>query len=201
MLLHSTVLEHQFSVKRGKMAANSQGSEQAQSFSSPHEEALLTLMRSADHLHRAMQQRLKPSGLTITQFNVLRILRAARPDGLTCSAIGRMMIAPEPDITRLLARMKAQALLSQQRDLHDRRVVWSHITAHGMDVLAKLDKVVEQAPRELLQELTREELCMLTRLLKKARSCETGGSSGGTEPAVSGKLPSPRSTLLLPRHE
>lgn len=183
------------------MAANSQGSEQAPSFSSPHEEALLNLMRSADCLHRAMQQRLKSSGLTITQFNVLRILKSARPDGLTCSAIGRMMIAPEPDITRLLARMKAQELLLQQRDLHDRRVVWSHITDHGMNVLAKLDGVVEQAPRELLRELTREELFTLTRLLKKARSCAAGGNSGGIEPAVSGRLPSPRSPLPHPRHE
>jgi DNA-binding MarR family transcriptional regulator len=183
------------------MAANSQGSEQAQSFSSPHEEALLNLMRSADCLHRAMQQRLKPSGLTVTQFNVLRILRAARPDGLTCSAIGRRMIAPEPDITRLLARMKAQTLLCQQRDLHDRRVVWSHITEHGMDVLANLDSVVEQAPRELLHELTREELYTLTRLLKKARSCAAGGNNGGIEASVSGKLPSQRSLLLHPRPE
>ena len=61
------------------------------------------------------------------------------------------MITPEPDITRLLARLKAQALLSQQRDLHDRRVVWSQITDLGLEVLLKLDGIVEQAPRELLQ--------------------------------------------------
>ena len=183
------------------MAANSQGSEQAQSFSSPQEEALLNLMRSADCLHRAMQQRLKPSGLTITQYNVLRILRAGRPAGLTCSSIGRMMITPEPDITRLLARLKAQALLSQQRDLHDRRVVWSQITDLGLEVLLKLDGIVEQAPRELLQELTREELHTLTRLLRKAQSCGNGVNQFGQQPPVSGKPPSPRSSLLPPRPE
>jgi DNA-binding MarR family transcriptional regulator len=183
------------------MAANSQGFEQAQSFSSPQEEALLTLMRSADCLHRAMQQRLKPSGLTITQYNVLRILRAARPAGLTCSSIGRMMITPEPDITRLLARLKAQALLSQQRDLHDRRVVWSHITDLGLEMLGRLDGIVEQFPRELLQELTREELHTLTRLLRKTQCSATGGNRTGQQPSVSGKLPSPRSTLLPPHPE
>lgn len=183
------------------MAASSQGSEQAPSFSSPYEEALLNLMRSADCLHRAMQQRLKPSGLTLTQYNVLRILRAARPAGLTCSSIGRMMITPEPDITRLLARLKAQALLSQERDLHDRRVVWSHITDLGLELLGKLDGLVEQGPRELLQELTREDLHSLTRLLKKARCCATGGNRASPQPSASGKLPSPRSTLLPPRPE
>src|SRR5580692_6259096 len=149
------------------MAVNSQGTGQAPSFSSPQEEALLNLMRSADCLHRAMQQRLKPSGLTLTQYNVLRILRAAQPDGLTWSAIGRRMITPEPDITRLLARLKAQKLIRQRRDLHDRRVVWTHITTQGVDALAKLDEMVEQAPRELLKELTREDLHVLTRLLQK----------------------------------
>jgi DNA-binding MarR family transcriptional regulator len=183
------------------MAANSQGSEQAQSFSSPQEETLINLMRSADCLHRAMQQRLKPSGLTMTQYNVLRILKGAQPTGLTWSAIGRRMITPEPDITRLLARLKTQKLLRQRRDLHDRRVVWTHITDQGLDLLARLDNEVEQAPRELLQELNREELQTLTRLLKKARCCGSSGTLAGNELPVTGKPPLPRSTLLPPRPE
>jgi len=183
------------------MAANSQGSEQAQSFSSPHEEALLSLMRSADCLHRSMQQRIKPSGLTMTQYNVLRILRAALPAGLTCSAIGRKMITPEPDITRLLGRLKTQKLVCQQRDAHDRRIVWSCITTLGVGLLAKLDGIVEQAPRELLRELSREELRELTRLLKKARSCTNSRNASEIEMQVSAKPPSPRSTLLRPHPE
>jgi DNA-binding MarR family transcriptional regulator len=183
------------------MAVNSQGTEQAPSFSSPQEEALINLMRSADCLHRAMQQRLKPSGLTLTQYNVLRILRTAQPDGLTCSAVGRRMITPEPDITRLLARLKAQKLVRQRRDLHDRRVVWTHITAPGLDVLARLDAMVEQAPRELFKEFTREDLHALTRLLQKARCCGSGGNRAGDELPVTGKPPSPRSTLLPRRLE
>ena len=174
------------------MAADSKGSEQASGFSSPQEEALLNLMRSADCLHRSMQQRLRPSGLTLTQFNVLRILRAVSPAGLTCSAIGRMMITPEPDITRLLGRLKTQKFLRQQRDLHDRRVVWNRITAAGESVLEELDKLVEDAPRELLQELTKEELHVMTRLLKKARTC---GGRDTTQLPVTGKLPLPRSPL------
>jgi DNA-binding MarR family transcriptional regulator len=183
------------------MAATAQGSEQAPSFSSPHEEALLTLMRSADCLHRSFQQRLKPSGLTATQYNVLRILKAARPGGLTCSAIGRMMITPEPDITRLLGRLKTQKLLCQQRDAKDRRVVWTRITAEGMDVLGKLDGVVEQAPRELFRELSREELHELTRLLRKARCCGGSGNLTAAGDSVTGKPPLPRSSPLHPRPE
>ena len=131
------------------MAAASQGIEQAQRFASPQEEALLTLMRSADCLHRAFQHRLKPFGLTATQYNVLRILQRTPIDGLTCSAIGNMMITPEPDITRLLARLKAQKLVRQKRDSHDRRVVRTHITTEGVEILSKLGETVERAPRAI----------------------------------------------------
>jgi DNA-binding MarR family transcriptional regulator len=153
------------------MAAPTQGIEQAQRFASLQEEAFLTLTRSADSLHRAFQHRLKPFGLTATQYNVLRILRGAPASGLTCSAIGNMMITPEPDITRLLNRMKAQKLVRQQRDTHDRRVVRTHITAQGAAILSKLGGTVEQAPRELLRKLTHEETLELIRLLKKIQSC------------------------------
>jgi DNA-binding MarR family transcriptional regulator len=173
------------------MAAPIQGSGQALRFSSPQEEALLTLMRVSDHLHRAMQQRLKPSGLTATQYNVLRILRGARPTGLTCSAIGSRMITSEPDITRLLGRLKTQKLVCQQRDAHDRRVVWTHITEKGLDLLTGLDELIDQAPRELLKELTGAELQECIRLLKKIQG------DPGIEPAEhqppTGKRPLPGS--------
>ena len=152
------------------MSAKSEGSGQATGFSSPQEEALINLMRTADGLQHSMQQRLKPSGLTITQFNVLRMLRTARPGGLTCSAIGRMMVTSVPDVTRLLGRLKTQQLLCQQRDPKDHRVIWNHITAQGLKELASLDGLVERAPQDLLGHLTREEIRELTRLLKKARS-------------------------------
>jgi DNA-binding MarR family transcriptional regulator len=157
------------------MSANSEGNGRASGFSSPEEEALINLMRTADWLEREMQHRLKPTGLTLTQFNVLRILRAASPSGLTCSAIGQRMITPEPDVTRLLTRLKTHGLVNQHRDSGDRRVVWSQITPLGLQQLASLDPLVERGPRELLGHLNREELQQLARLMRKARS--------GSEPA------------------
>ena len=80
---------------------------QERPFSSVEEEALLNVMRTSDFLHRAFHHETKDWGVTSTQYNVLRILRGAQPRGLTCAAIGSRMIAAEPDITRLLARLKA----------------------------------------------------------------------------------------------
>ncbi len=117
------------------MAALKHEIAQERPFSSPEEEALLNLMRTADCLQRAFQRMSREWGVTSTQYNVLRILRGSHPHGLTCSAIGERMITAEPDITRLLARLKALKLIRQQRDRHDRRVVWTQISDAGLDLL------------------------------------------------------------------
>ncbi len=142
---------------------------QQRPFSSIEEEALLNLMRTTDCLGRAMQRTTREWGVTATQYNVLRILRGAQPNGLTCTAIGSRMIASDPDITRLLNRLKNLKLVRQQRDHHDRRVVWTHISDTGLDLLRQMDPVVTRAPKELLGHLTEGELAELTRLLELAR--------------------------------
>ena len=164
---------------------------QERPFSSLAEEALLNLMRTADCLHRVMQRKTRAWGVTSTQYNVLRILRGAQPQGLTCSAIGTRMITAEPDITRLLARLKVLKLIKQQRDKRDRRVIWTHISTAGLDLLAEMDPVIQQLPGEMLGHLEDEDLKRLIRLLESARkncldaqaplSCTGEPASGGEE--------------------
>lgn len=163
---------------------------QGRPFSSAEEEALLNLMRTADCLQRAFQRISREWGVTSTQYNVLRILRGSHPQGLTCSAIGDRMITAEPDITRLLARLKVRKLVRQQRDRHDRRVVWTHISETGLELLSQMDPLIQQEPRKLLGHLSEDELAELTRLLEVARkpcvdaqngvSCDGAVSCDGT---------------------
>ncbi len=108
---------------------------QERPFSSVEEETLLNLLRTADCLQRAFQHKSRDWGVTSTQYNVLRILRGAHPQGLTCTQIGDRMITADPDITRLLARLKALKLIRQQRDRNDRRVVWTQISDQGLELL------------------------------------------------------------------
>lgn len=153
---------------------------QQRPFSSPAEEALLNLMRTADCVGRTMQRAIRQWGITSTQYNVLRILRGAQPEGLTCSAIGDRMITADPDITRLLARLKALKLLRQQRDKRDRRVVWTQISPAGLELLAEMDPVIQKMPGEMLGHLTPRELLEFVRLLEVARApcLETGLETG-----------------------
>jgi DNA-binding MarR family transcriptional regulator len=138
-------------------------------FHSVEEQALLNLIRTADCLERALQQRIRPWGITSTQYNVLRILRGAHPRGLTCSAIGERMLTAEPDVTRLVARLKKLHLARQQRDRQDRRVVWTQVSEQGLKLLAEMDPIIDKAPVELLGHLGTADLQTLIRLAEEAR--------------------------------
>lgn len=146
-------------------------SEIAQSapFSSAEEEAILNVMRTSDCLHRAFQHKSRRWGLTSTQYNVLRILRGAGPEGLTCAAIGDRMITRDPDITRLLGRLKSLKLIRQHRGRHDRRLVWTQITDAGLDLLRSMDPVIQRFAVDLLGHMSGAELSEMIRLLELAR--------------------------------
>lgn len=143
---------------------------QQKPFASTAEEALLNLMRTADCINRIAHRMTRGWGITSTQYNVLRILRGAHPEGLTCSAIGDRMITADPDITRLLARLKSLKLVRQQRDKRDRRVVWTHISPAGLELLAEMDPTVQRMPEEILGHLEQTEITEFIRLLELARA-------------------------------
>lgn len=145
-------------------------------FSSMEEEAVLNLMRTSDALQRAFHLRFRDWRVTSTQYNVLRILRGAHPEGLTCAAIGDRMITAEPDITRLLGRLKTLKLIKQRRDRHDRRVVWTQISDAGLELLAAMDPHIQKLPVELLGHMSPAELAEFIRLLEHARKASHDGS-------------------------
>ena len=118
---------------------------------------------------RGVAETLKPSGLTPTQYNVLRILRGAGTDGLPCRNISERMVNHDPDVTRLLDRLEAQGLIGRSRDGKDRRVVLSHITPQGLKLLESLDEPVVELHRRQLKHMERAHLETLSGLLETAR--------------------------------
>ncbi len=135
---------------------------------SPEEAAFLDLLRTTDLLSRGLVQMLKTEGISLTQYNVLRILRGA-PGGLTCGEIASRMITRDPDVTRLLDRLEKRGLVSRCRESKDRRMVLTRITPEGLKLLAGLDGPVEQAHRKQLGHLGRERLRALGELLQACR--------------------------------
>ena len=138
-------------------------------FDSLEQEAMLNVMRTADVLAGEVADILKASGLSATQYNVLRILRGAGPDGLPCGEVAQRMITRDPDVTRLLDRMEKRKLISRCREKRDRRVVCARITSTGEKILAELDPVVIEAHRKQLGHLNADQLKLFIELLELAR--------------------------------
>lgn len=138
-------------------------------FESLEQEVYLTLMHIADAVARPFDELFKGSGLSPTQYNVLRILRGAGPEGLPCSAIGQRMITRDPDMTRLLDRLEKQKLIVRRRDPADRRVVKARIASAGLVLLEELDEPVKELHVKLLAHLSRQKLKELLSLLNEVQ--------------------------------
>ena len=133
------------------------------------ERIVITLMKVADALGQEAEQLTRTAELTGTQYNVLRILRGAGPDGLACRAIGDRMITHDPDITRLLDRMEKRGLITRERQKDDRRVVKTRITPHGLALLKPLDQPIRDLHKRQLRHMAATRLKTLFDLLEEIR--------------------------------
>jgi DNA-binding MarR family transcriptional regulator len=111
----------------------------------------------------------KVEGISLSQFNVLRILRGARPEKLKVSEISDRMITRDPDITRLVDRLVKQGLAERERDTADRRVVFVTISKAGLDLLGRLDDAVTVQSSAVLAGLNTTQLRELDTLLDQLR--------------------------------
>lgn len=142
---------------------------QSKPFPSLEEEAFLNVLRTANTLSQGVSELLKQHDLTLTQYNVLRILRGAGEQGLTAGEIGERMITRDPDVTRLLDRLEKRGLAERWRCTEDRRVVWTRITSAGLAAIAPLDGQVTELHARQLGHLGGERLETLIELLESAR--------------------------------
>lgn len=142
---------------------------QTRPFRSVAQEATLGLMRTADVIRRHMAALIEPQGITTQQYNVLRILRGAGPEGLPTLEIAERMIEQAPGITRLLDRLEAKLLVQRERCPTDRRQVTCRITAQGLALLAAMDPAIDQADVDLVSGLAESEQRQLVRLLDRLR--------------------------------
>ena len=130
----------------------------------------VSVIRTADAFTRGGEAVLKPAGLSGTQYNVLRILRGAGEGDLACREIGDRLISRDPDITRLLDRMESRGWIARSREIKDRRVVKTRITADGSRILHDLDEPVQNLHRKQLRGLSGKQLRHLLLLLEQVRA-------------------------------
>ena len=143
---------------------------QTRPFRTTAQEAGIALLRTTDLVRRRMSAVMEAEGVTLQQYNVLRILRGAGPEGLPTLEIAERMIEQAPGITRLLDRLEAKGLVSRERCPTDRRQVTCRIAKPGLALLAALDPMVDALDDSMLGNLTRTELKQLIHLLDRIRA-------------------------------
>ncbi len=129
----------------------------------------ISLQRTADGLMQGVEELLRPTGLSVTQYNVLRILRGAAPEGLACGEIAQRMITRDPDITRLLDRLEARGWVTRSREKRDRRIITTRITSTGLLLLKTMDRPVRELHRRRMGHVSEKKLNLLLRLLESVR--------------------------------
>jgi DNA-binding MarR family transcriptional regulator len=139
-------------------------------FRSLEEEAILSLARTAAVIEHTGAEALKPFNLTITQYNVLRILRGAGGEGLCRNEVGERLVTRVPDVTRLLDRMEAAGLIVRQRGGADRRFVSTRITEKGLRLLEKIDRELPAIHARQLGHVGQKRLRELIGLLEEVRN-------------------------------
>jgi DNA-binding MarR family transcriptional regulator len=142
---------------------------QRKPFASKEQEAAVTLLRTADVVRRHLGSVIGRHGITAQQYNVLRILRGAEPDGLPTLEIASRMIESAPGITRLLERLEKKKLVSRCRRHDDKRCVDCRITPAGATLLALLDAPVRAAAGEAFHNVNKLELAQLVQALDHVR--------------------------------
>lgn len=142
---------------------------QSKPFASLEEEVFLGMLRTGDRLLRGEVEVLRAAELTFAQYNVLRILRGAGRNGLSCREISERMVTRDSDITRLLDRLESRGWVERVRDARDRRVIVARITKKGVALLKELDEPVARAHKKQLKHMSRAQLKTLAELLQLAR--------------------------------
>jgi DNA-binding MarR family transcriptional regulator len=140
-------------------------------FRSPAHEAVVALLRTADVVRRRLGEVVEPHGVTIQQYNVLRILRGAGEAGLPTLEIAGRMIEQAPGITRLLDRLERKGWVERWRSEADRRQVLCHLTPAGGELLGSLDaplSATQEACLAALPHAAQVELVALFDLIRSA---------------------------------
>ncbi|HOZ84762.1 MAG TPA: MarR family transcriptional regulator [Niabella sp.] len=135
-------------------------------FATPHNKFALNLMNSSRRLESFLKTHFKQEGLSMQQYNILRILRGSSPTPLSTLDIRERMIDKMSDTSRIVDRLIIKKLVTKKISAKDNRLVEVRITNKGLALLEKL-KDTDEKIVSFLSSITTEEAKTLSNLLDK----------------------------------
>lgn len=143
---------------------------QSRPFRSVAQEATVALLRTSSVVSRALSRVVEPSGLSLAQYNALRIVRGAGAGGIPTLAIRERMIEEGTTITRLLDKLESAGFIRRERSFPDRRQVICYAKDAGKALLDRLDPLVDASDAEAMNGLSDDRLELLIELLDEVRA-------------------------------
>jgi len=138
-------------------------------FGSAYEKLAFNLIYSNRWLEDFLKKRFGEQGLTMQQYNILRILRGSRPDPLSTLQIRERMIDKMSDTSRIVDRLLVKELVTKQPSTVDNRLVEVRITTKGLRLLKKLDEIDRDIAVHL-SKITEAEAALVSDVLDKMHS-------------------------------
>lgn len=133
-------------------------------FSSVFQQAVLSILVASEDINRHHDEVCEQFGVTLQQYNVLRILRGVYPEGHPRCEITDRMIQRAPDVTRLINRLVDQGLAVRGKSESDARLSLTFITPKGMELLTTIEPELLKVERQVASKLTKEQAKQLTDL-------------------------------------
>lgn len=141
-------------------------------FESLDQEVALNIFVASYFLRSKHEEVMNKYGLTMPQYNVLRILRGVYPDGHPrCDIISRM-IEPAPDVTRIIDHLIKNKLVERYSTSEDKRLSMTRITEKGIKLLEKAHLDVQNLGTYISTALSNTEKRTLSDLLEKIYASE-----------------------------
>ena len=130
-------------------------------FRSEQSKLIVNLIYTYNQLKRRIATVLKNEGVTMQQYNVLRIVNGSGEEGITTSEIRERMLDKMSDASRMVDRLESMELLLKQRDRDDRRVLHVFLTEKGQALVQRLmqqdtiDQLASGVKEESAQQLNK----------------------------------------------
>jgi DNA-binding MarR family transcriptional regulator len=137
-------------------------------FKNAFQKASINLMFTAGWLLASNNNFFKGFGITMQQFNILRILRGQNPNSISAAEIKLRMLDRNSDVSRLLDRLIEKKLITKTQCESDKRASDVKITPSGLKLLSKIDQPLDAIDSKVIN-LTAKEANQLSDLLDKCR--------------------------------
>ena len=136
-------------------------------FEGPYHEALLALLLANACVEEMLDDAFEGTGMTVPQYNVLRILNGVYPGAHPRGEIARRMVRRAPDLTRMLDRLVRMGLVEREKGDLDHRQSLARITPKGRELLTHMHPKVQHLNQILSHRLNEQEARALVELLEK----------------------------------